>query len=66
MNQPAAAPRSTTQRFLDAIEKVGNKVPHPAVIFLILIAIVVALSHVFYMMGVSVTYQVINPETHEV
>ncbi len=66
VNQPAAAPRSTTQRFLDAIEKVGNRVPHPAVIFLILIAIVVVLSHVFYMMGVSVTYQVINPETHEV
>ena len=33
------------QRFLDGVEKVGNMVPHPVVIFLILIAIVIALSN---------------------
>ena len=33
------------QKILDVVEKVGNKVPHPVVIFLILIAIVIVLSH---------------------
>ena len=32
-------------RILDGIEKVGNKVPHPALIFLGLIVIVIVLSH---------------------
>ena len=44
MSQPIEAPKSVMQKFLDVVEKVGNKVPHPAVIFLILIAIVVVLS----------------------
>jgi aminobenzoyl-glutamate transport protein len=54
------------ERFLDVVERVGNKVPHPAVIFLILIAIVIALSHVFYLLGTTVSFQVINPATHAV
>jgi aminobenzoyl-glutamate transport protein len=54
------------QRVLEGVEKVGNKVPHPAVIFVLLIVLVVLLSHVFYMMGISVTYEAINPETHAV
>ena len=44
MSQPIAAPKNAMQKFLDVVERVGNKVPHPAVIFLILIAIVVVLS----------------------
>ncbi|WP_217441941.1 AbgT family transporter [Myxococcus sp. CA039A] len=52
------------ERILNTVERVGNKVPHPAVIFVALIGIVILLSHVFYMMGASVTYQTINPETH--
>jgi aminobenzoyl-glutamate transport protein len=32
----------------------------------ILIGVVIVLSHIFYMLGLSVSYQVINPETHEV
>jgi aminobenzoyl-glutamate transport protein len=51
------------ERFLDAVERVGNKVPHPVVIFVLLIGLVILLSHVFYLMGASVTYQTINPET---
>jgi len=30
---------------------VGNKVPHPAVIFFILAGLVIALSHLFYLLG---------------
>lgn len=54
------------QRFLDGVERIGNKVPHPAVIFLWLIALVIALSHVFYLMGTTVAFQVVNPETHTI
>ena len=39
MSQPApdaAAPRGVVTRFLDAVERVGNKLPDPAMLFLIL------------------------------
>src|SRR4029453_11122727 len=51
------------ERFLDVVERVGNKVPHPVVIFVLLIGLVIVLSHIFYLMGASVTYQAVNPET---
>ncbi len=66
MAQMSAAHPTTMQRVLDAVERFGNKVPHPVIIFVILAGIVIVLSHVFYMLGLSVSYQVINPETHEV
>ncbi|WP_256794635.1 AbgT family transporter [Terrabacter sp. Ter38] len=50
-----------TQRFLDAIERLGNKVPHPALIFLGLIVAVIVLSHVLYLTGASVTADVAEP-----
>jgi aminobenzoyl-glutamate transport protein len=53
------------ERFLDAVERVGNKVPHPVVIFVLLIGLVMLLSHLFYLMGTSVTYQAINRETDQ-
>lgn len=46
---------------LDGIERAGNKVPHPAVIFLALCALVIALSAIFAWMGVSVTYESATP-----
>lgn len=58
--------KTMTQRALDTVERVGNSVPHPVVIFLILIAIVLVLSHLLYMLGASVTYQAINPDTHQI
>ena len=42
-----------TQKMLDGIERIGNKVPHPVLMFLYLIIIVVALSHILYLMGVA-------------
>jgi aminobenzoyl-glutamate transport protein len=47
------APKGLMQRFLDVVERVGNKIPHPAIIFLTLIGIVILLSHLFYLMDVS-------------
>lgn len=49
--------------FLNAIERIGNKVPHPAVIFLILLVAVIVLSHVLYLLGSSVTYQTFDLDT---
>jgi aminobenzoyl-glutamate transport protein len=62
----AAAAPTTMQRILDVVERVGNRVPHPVIIFVILIGIVIILSHIFYMLGLSVSYDVINPETDKV
>jgi aminobenzoyl-glutamate transport protein len=56
-----AAPKSAIQKVLDVVEKVGNKVPHPAVIFLLLIALVVVLSAILGTLGTSVSYDVIVP-----
>jgi aminobenzoyl-glutamate transport protein len=66
MSQPApspVAPKGVMQRILDVVEKVGNKVPHPVVIFLILIALVIVLSALLGLAGVGVTYEVIVPPT---
>src|SRR5690625_3357092 len=49
--------RSRLQRGLDAVERAGNKVPHPVIIFLALIALVIVLSHVFYLTGASVSFE---------
>jgi aminobenzoyl-glutamate transport protein len=54
------------QRFLDVVERVGNKVPHPSLIFLILIFVIIALSHLFHLLGTTVDYQMIDPVTHEI
>jgi aminobenzoyl-glutamate transport protein len=60
----AKEPRKTTmQRLLDLIERVGNKVPHPAVLFFLLIGLVVVLS--VALAGISVSYQRLNPDTHK-
>jgi aminobenzoyl-glutamate transport protein len=61
-----AGSRSAMQRFLDVVERIGNRVPDAIVLFLILIGIVIALSHILATVGVSVTCQVINPRTQAV
>src|SRR5690606_14526730 len=58
--------KPTMERLLDAVERVGNRVPHPAVIFVLLILFVILLSHVVYLFGASVTYETIDPETGEI
>src|SRR5262245_31664436 len=62
---PAKEKESFLQRALNGVERVGNKVPHPIVIFVLLIAGLIVLSHVVYLLGTSVTYERINPETHQ-
>ena len=53
--------KTVLERALDLVERVGNKVPHPVVIFVLLIGMVILLSHLFYLMGASVTYQADQP-----
>ena len=63
MSTGAVAPEASQGQkgFLGTIERVGNKIPHPAMIFLGLIVIVILLSQVLYMTGVSVTTKVAEP-----
>jgi aminobenzoyl-glutamate transport protein len=67
--QPIAPPKppkkTGLEKILDTVERVGNKVPHPAVIFILLIAAVIVLSHILYLIGFSATYETINPDTHQ-
>ncbi len=57
---PAAKPNAL-ERFLDVIERVGNKVPHPAIMFLALCVGVIVLSQLLAWAGVSATYEVARP-----
>jgi aminobenzoyl-glutamate transport protein len=63
--EPIAPKKTGLEKILGTVERVGNKVPHPAVIFILLILAVIVLSHIFYLMGFSATYESINPDTHQ-
>jgi len=59
---PAAAPEHTrAQRMLDAIERLGNKMPDPAILFVVLCVGVILLSQVLYWFDVKATHEVIKP-----
>ncbi|MGH9231360.1 MAG: AbgT family transporter [Acidimicrobiales bacterium] len=57
--------RGSVQRLLDGIERVGNRVPHPAIIFLGLVGLVIVLSAIMAAVDVSVTYDVVEPPAVE-
>jgi aminobenzoyl-glutamate transport protein len=63
--EPIRPKKTGLEKILDTVEQVGNKVPHPAVIFIWLIIAVIVLSHIFYLLGASATYESINAETHQ-
>jgi aminobenzoyl-glutamate transport protein len=56
----AGQERGMVQKLLDRIETVGNKVPHPAIIFLGLCVLVIVLSAVLAAFDVRVTYDVVE------
>jgi aminobenzoyl-glutamate transport protein len=56
-----AAGKTFMERMLDAIERGGNKMPHPAILFLALCGAVIVLSQVLYWFDVQATYQVVKP-----
>ncbi|NTW38428.1 MAG: AbgT family transporter [Cellulomonadaceae bacterium] len=61
MSTPATAADAGSNRLLDTIEKLGNKVPNPSIMFVYLIAFVAVLSALLSWAGVSVTDEVITP-----
>jgi len=64
VNKAVQEQHTGMDRLLDVIERVGNKVPHPAVIFLIMIAVLIVLSHGLHLLGTAVSFQVVDPATH--
>ena len=59
-NEQAKDKPSLLNRWLNGIEKVGNKLPHPISIFAILVLFVIVLSAVCEMAGVSATGELVN------
>ena len=59
--EPAPAGTSIMQRILGAIERGGNKMPNPAILFVWLCVIVIVLSALLAWADIKVTYQVVEP-----
>jgi aminobenzoyl-glutamate transport protein len=59
----SVAPPTETSRptLLDRVESLGNKVPHPVMMFLYLILFIAVLSHILYLFDVSVTEEIAIP-----
>ena len=53
-------------KFLDGVEKVGNKLPHPITLFLILSIAVIVISEICVRAGVEVTYTGMNMKTKKI
>jgi aminobenzoyl-glutamate transport protein len=59
---PAEAPKhSFLERLLDGIERLGNRMPDPAILFLLLCLGVIVLSQVLFWFDVKATYEVVKP-----
>ena len=59
---PAAAKKKTfMDNVIDGVEMLGNKVPHPVMMFAYLIVFVIVLSTLLQLLGVYVTEQVLEP-----
>jgi aminobenzoyl-glutamate transport protein len=63
--QASQTDKGFMKKLLDGIEKAGNKVPHPVIIFLALMVLVMVLSHILHLTGASVTQQMIDVQTEE-
>ena len=62
MSAEAAAPQHTfLERMLDGIERLGNKMPDPAILFLILCGVVIVLSQILFWTGMKATFEVVKP-----
>ncbi|MBV9355302.1 MAG: AbgT family transporter [Chloroflexi bacterium] len=58
--------RSFMDTLLDGVELLGNKVPHPVLMFVYLIVFVIVVSSILALLGVSVTEEVGEPVPYEV
>jgi aminobenzoyl-glutamate transport protein len=48
------------ERILDGIERAGNKMPHPAILFLVLCGAVIVVSQILFWFDVKATYEVVT------
>src|SRR6516225_1718103 len=55
------AKKTFMDHLLDGIETLGNKVPHPVMMFVYLIVFIILFSTILQILGVSVTEQVLEP-----
>jgi aminobenzoyl-glutamate transport protein len=53
--------RSFMDKLLDGVERVGNKVPHPVLMFAYLILLIIVLSSILGWLGVSITDEIAVP-----
>ncbi len=63
---PGAEQTGGMARVLAVIERVGNKVPHPAMLFLAMCIGVIVLSQLMAWAGVGATYEVVKPPDQSV
>jgi para-aminobenzoyl-glutamate transporter family len=64
-SEPPAEGSNRSGGFLGVIERAGDKIPHPALLFLILCGLVIVLSQALYLAGVSSTSEVAVAPTTE-
>ena len=66
--KPAAEPNAPSfmDKLLNTVERVGNKVPHPVLMFFYLMIGVIVLSAILSLLGVSVTELIAVPVPVEV
>ena len=57
--------KSFFDKFLNSVEVVGNKLPHPITLFALLAFLIVILSALFKILGVSATGEIMNSKTLE-
>jgi len=57
----AEPPAQRNKGFLGFVERAGDRIPHPALMFLILCGIVIVLSQILYLAGVHSTREVVVP-----
>jgi len=57
----AAAEHSFLERVLDGIERLGNKMPDPAILFLVLCGLVIVASQILFWFNVQATFEVVKP-----
>lgn len=64
-SNPAAGQKGALQRFLDIVERGGNALPHPIIMFFYFAIGTVALSALLSLIGISVTYDAMDRATGE-
>jgi len=58
---PAEPDHTFLERILDGIERFGNKMPDPAILFLVLCGIVIVVSQILFWFDVKATFEVVKP-----